>query len=149
MKTTMVALVMLGAAVHAGDLAGHYYLQNVREVGSELLLKPDGTFDYMLAYGAADYWAKGTWRTSNGAVILNSDAGQPKAAFRLVRSSAKTVPGIRVFVLAPNGRPVPNIDLMLKMPAGHTWPGPILAEAFIPDAGKPQNRNIWDPGLPL
>ena len=47
MKTTMVALVMLGAAAHAGDLAGHYYLQNVREMGSELLLKPDGTFDYM------------------------------------------------------------------------------------------------------
>ena len=77
MKTTLVALAMLGAAAHAGDLAGHYYLQNVREVGSELLLKPDGTFDYMLAYGAADYWAKGTWRTSNGAVILNSGAGQP------------------------------------------------------------------------
>jgi hypothetical protein len=139
MKATLVALVMLGAAAHAGDLAGHYYLQNVREVGSELLLKPDGTFDYMLAYGAADYWAKGTWRTSNGAVILNSDAGQPKAAFQLLRSIAKTVPGIRVFVLAPQGRPVPNIDVTLQ-----TAGGPSEARtdsdgvAFFPNAGKPQ-----------
>src|SRR5262245_46717872 len=114
MKTTMVALVMLGAAAHAGDLAGHYYLQNVREVGSELLLKPDGSFEYMLAYGAADYWAKGTWRTSDGAVILNSNPGEAKPAFRLVRSSAKASPGIRIFVLAPNGRAVPNIDVTLQ-----------------------------------
>lgn len=61
MKRPLVSLVMLvGAVAHAADLAGRYSLQNVREVGSELVLKPDGTFEYMLAYGAADYWAKGS-----------------------------------------------------------------------------------------
>ena len=79
MKTTLVALVMLGVAVHAGDLAGHYYLQNVREVGSELLLKPDGTFDYMLAYGAADYWAKGTCRSpGSSAATRGSCSADPR-----------------------------------------------------------------------
>ncbi|TGV77628.1 hypothetical protein EN788_67460, partial [Mesorhizobium sp. M2D.F.Ca.ET.145.01.1.1] len=52
---------LLGAANPAsaagckpGDagLAGHYYLRGVMEVGSELLLKKDGSFEFMLAYGA-------------------------------------------------------------------------------------------------
>ena len=64
------------------DLSGHYVLQGVMEVGSELLLKPDGSFEYMLAYGAADYWAKGTWRQEGNAVVLHS-SGKEEAPFRL------------------------------------------------------------------
>src|SRR3989442_9049411 len=118
MKTIMISMMMLGAAAHAGDLAGHYYLQHVREVGSELLLKPDGSFEYLLAYGAADYWAKGTWRVVDGAVVLDSQAAEAKPPFRLARSDAKTIPGDRVFVMAPNGRHVPNIDVVLEEEGG-------------------------------
>jgi len=112
MKAILISLAVMSAP--AADFAGHYYLQNVREAGSELLLKADGTFDYMLAYGAADYWAKGTWKSDQDGVILNSSERERKAPFRLVRSEAKRIPGIRVFVLAPNGRPVPNMDLTLE-----------------------------------
>ena len=113
MKEFLVSLAMMSSGAQAADLAGHYYLQNVREVGSELVLKSDGTFEYMLAYGAADYWAKGTWRAADGAAILESTVGEPKPPFRLVRSSAQQIPGVRVFVHAANGRPVPNIDVAL------------------------------------
>ena len=68
------------------DAAGHYVLQGVMEVGSELMLKPDGTFEYMLAYGAADYWAKGTWKQEGKAVILHSN-GKEEAPFRRQRVS--------------------------------------------------------------
>jgi len=51
-------------------LAGHYYLHGVMEVGSELLLKPDGHFDYMLAYGALDELASGCWSREGGTVTL-------------------------------------------------------------------------------
>ncbi len=50
------------------SLAGHYYLRGVMEVGSELLLKADGRFEYMLAYGALDELASGCW-TRNGAIV--------------------------------------------------------------------------------
>src|SRR6478672_6591931 len=93
MKIIILSAVMLTAAAQAGDFAGHYYLQNVREVGSELLLKPDGSFEYMLAYGAADYWAKGTWQFQEGAVVLNSTAGEAKSPFRLLRSKSAKTPG--------------------------------------------------------
>lgn len=62
----VLALCSLSSAALAcspGDkrLAGHYYLNGVMEVGSELLLRPDGSFEFMLAYGANDQYGKGCW----------------------------------------------------------------------------------------
>jgi hypothetical protein len=73
----MVALqpAAASAACSLADpsLAGHYYLQGVMEVGSELLLKADGRFEYMLAYGALDELASGCWTRNGGVVTLHAD----------------------------------------------------------------------------
>lgn len=53
-------------------LAGHYYLKGVREVGSEIILRPDGRFEYMLAYGSDDEFAQGTWAVRNGRLVLRT-----------------------------------------------------------------------------
>jgi hypothetical protein len=114
MRKGLLCFLAIGVvAAQAADVAGHYYLQHFREVGSELLLRPDGNFDFMLAYGAADYWAKGTWRAENGYVLLNSAPGEEKPPFRLLRSSAANAAAIRIRVVAANGRAVPNIDVIL------------------------------------
>lgn len=55
------------------SLAGHYYLSGIREVGSELLLKPDARFEWMLAYGAMDQSASGTWRVEGSTLTLTSE----------------------------------------------------------------------------
>jgi hypothetical protein len=60
-------------------LVGHYYLSGVTEVGSELLLKPDGTFEWMLAYGAVDQAARGTWKRDGLKVILAANKGDQSA----------------------------------------------------------------------
>jgi uncharacterized protein len=44
---SLTALAMLDA--RGEDIAGHYILRGVMEVGSELLLKADGSFEYALA----------------------------------------------------------------------------------------------------
>lgn len=51
------------AACTAGvpALVGHYYLEGMMEVGSELLLYPDGRFEFALAYGANDQYGRGCW----------------------------------------------------------------------------------------
>src|ERR1035437_8509328 len=114
MKTLLILLMALAPLTARGeDLAGHYVLRGVMEVGSELWLKPDGSFEYMLAYGAADYSAKGTWRHEGDAVILNS-AGKEEAPFRLLRSEAGKRGRIRVWVMGKNGRGVANIRVELK-----------------------------------
>src|ERR1019366_9294827 len=71
----------------------------------------------MLAYGAADYSAKGTWRREKDAVVLSSTGGKP-APFRLLRSSASKASGVRVWVKGPGGQPVEHIEVRLKTPAG-------------------------------
>jgi hypothetical protein len=119
MNRALLWVVAAGLAVaQTGNFAGHYYLQNLREVGSELLLRPDGSFEFMLAYGAADYSAKGTWKAQGGAVILNSAAGKPAPPFSLVRSTANREPAIVVRVQGPNGRGIPNIDVVLGTAMG-------------------------------
>jgi hypothetical protein len=52
------------------SLAGHYYMRGVMEVGSELQLKANGEFEYMLAYGALDEYARGCWSREGQIVTL-------------------------------------------------------------------------------
>ena len=119
MKTQLAVMILLvSLAAHAQDAAGHYGLRGVMEVGSELLLKPDGTFEYMLAYGAADYWAKGTWKQEGKDVVLHS-SGKEEPPFRFLRSEPGKPGRIRVWVLGQNGKGVPNIHVGLKTGEQH------------------------------
>lgn len=118
-KIAMVSLMALAALIARGeDLAGQYILRGVMEVGSELLLKSDGTFEYGLTYGAADYWAKGTWRHENNNVVLNS-AGRKEAPFRLLRSEAGKPSTTRVWVVGKNGQGVEDIQVSLQAADQH------------------------------
>lgn len=81
------ATLPLAAPAHAEadkDVVGHYYLQGVRETGSELLLMPDGRFQWYLAYGAVDQNAEGTWSRKKDVVTLKAMGPDPsKPLFRL------------------------------------------------------------------
>lgn len=119
MKTVVVAFLLLfGLPALAQDASGDYVLQGVMEVGSELMLKPDGTFEYMLAYGAADYWAKGTWKQEGQAVVLHSN-GKDEAPFRLTKSDPGKAGRIRVWVIGKNGKGIANIHVGLQAGKEH------------------------------
>jgi len=138
-KAALVLFSALSVLIARGeDMAGHYVLRGVMEVGSELLLKSDGTFEYMLAYGAADYWAKGTWRQENNHVVLNS-AGRKEAPFRLLRSEAGETGKIRVWVIGKNGHGVENIEVALDA-AGQHFDARTTSDglAEFPSAAKPR-----------
>ena len=64
---SLLSLSIPAVAADQAALAGHYYLQGVTEVGSELLLKKDGRFEWMLSYGAVDQQASGDWRVAGDA----------------------------------------------------------------------------------
>ncbi len=79
----MAASLAQEVAENAG-LADHYYLSGVMETGSELLLRPDGTFDFYISYGAVDLTARGTWRRDGNGVLLTAaapDANKPLFAY--------------------------------------------------------------------
>lgn len=48
------------------SLAGHDVMRGMMEVGSELRLQANGSFDYMLAYGALDEFASRSRCTWSG-----------------------------------------------------------------------------------
>jgi hypothetical protein len=75
------------ASASTSALAGHYYLSGVMETGSELLLKPDGTFEWFISYGAMDQFAHGRWLSDGRMVILSADTpdDRPLFAFRDVK----------------------------------------------------------------
>ena len=98
--------------LRAQNPAGQYELVGEREVGSELLLRANGRFDYGMASGAVDYQAQGTWKKDGAAVVLTTDR-TVAPPFRLLRSFATKEPGTRVWVKAPNGHGVPNIDVAI------------------------------------
>ncbi len=81
-----LAAIALGMAApaEAAGVEGHYYLEGVMETGSELLLRPDGRFQFYLAYGALDVFAEGKWREDKSHVLLESD--RPKPGYEAVQA---------------------------------------------------------------
>ncbi len=90
-----------GGLACAREMAGTYAWMGVHEVGA------DGTFEYMLAYGAADYSAQGNTVMLNSAPV----SGPP---FRLKNETLTKMPGIRVWVEGANGLKATGSGLELR-----------------------------------
>lgn len=79
----LAAMMLLQAASAApamppAALAGLYDGSQM-EMAAELVLHPDGRFDYGLSYGALDEEASGRWSATADAVTLRSDPVTPPA----------------------------------------------------------------------
>lgn len=131
----------------AKSLAGHYYLQGVREVGSELLLKADGSFEWFISYGSVDQFARGRWSVAQDQLELRSVGPEHAPVFRLfseeemrVRHPAEAgtwvaivgmpqvgpMPGAEVTFETKSGKRVTAVtdaygDAVAEMPAGEVW----------------------------
>jgi hypothetical protein len=105
-------------------LAGHYYLEGgPREVGSELLLKDSGQFEWALMYGAADYGAKGTWKQTGKRLVLSSTPS-PEPIFRMFgegdyHTTKPAEPGRWIAIVGvPNMGPVADIEVRFEARSG-------------------------------
>lgn len=83
----LTAFLASPALAQAPERSGHYYLRGVMETGSELMLRPDGRFQWYLVYGALDLFAEGKWTEKDGAVILTAERTKdvPQPAFQTLR----------------------------------------------------------------
>lgn len=144
---SLLSLSIQAVAADQAALAGHYYLQGVTEVGSELLLKKDGRFEWMLSYGAVDQQASGDWRVAGDAVTLVSGNGGKEPQFRVFDESEMNIKkpaaagqwvaivgfprvgpmaGVEVRFEAKSGKTatavsVQNGDAIVAMPASEIW----------------------------
>jgi len=132
MKTLILAAALalspLLAAAGPADpaLAGHYYLKNVREVGSELLLKPDGSFEGSMSYGAVDSYAKGKWQRQGDKVVLQTAGPDKEPDFRLFRDEELRIrkpaePGTWLAIVGmPSVGPMAGVEVTFESKAGKT-----------------------------
>jgi hypothetical protein len=136
------------AANQDEGIAGHYTLQ-AREIGSQLVLQPDSTFDAMIVYAGAQGAAKGHWKRAGDTLLLTSDAVEPpaeKLLFNLSRThslaelkDAHLPDGGDAFKQAKNHY-VLNLRFARSSPVPSIAPVTVLFEF---DEG-PETRLIWD-----
>ncbi|WP_313809489.1 hypothetical protein [Sphingobium sp.] len=69
----LAAFLATPALAQSTGHAGHYYLRGVMETGSELMLHPDGRFQWYLVYGALDLFAEGRWTEKDNSITLTSE----------------------------------------------------------------------------
>jgi len=81
------------APVTRESLAG-VYDGGQMEVGAQLELKPDGRFQYELAYGAMDESAAGTWELKDGGVFLTTVPAVKSPEFVLVSDTPEPRGGL-------------------------------------------------------
>jgi hypothetical protein len=141
--------------VTRASLAGAYDGGQM-EVGAQLILKPDGHFEYELAYGALDEEAKGTWEFKDNLVLLTtvpaavpprfiivSDTPEPRGGL-WVRLTKVLVEGMRqrvILIYSPNPQDADEADVnddgSVDIPAGK-HPISFLPEIPVyPIQGKP------------
>jgi hypothetical protein len=132
------------APITRASLAGNYDGHQM-EVGAELLLKPDGHFQYELAYGALDESAEGTWDIKGNAVLLTTVPAVKLPRFVVVTDTPEPNGGLyirltkpvmqgarqRVFLIyAPTEQP----DMVEVADDGHVpFPGGRRPTAIVPE----------------
>lgn len=81
LRFSLLALALLASAAQAADpiedrqraaLAGHYTLEGAADAASELVLKPDGRFEWSLSYGLMVESASGRWNVGADSVVLTT-----------------------------------------------------------------------------
>ncbi len=123
----MPVLVLAAAAV-SSPLVGQYALTGVREAAGGLELGADGRFRYALSYGALDEQAEGRWRLEGGRVLLTTDPAPKPPAWTAVAAEAGEPGVFAVLLEGPDGRPIPNIEVEVRLKDGSLEKGTTRAD---------------------
>jgi len=119
-RTIACALtVFASAATFAqSSIVGDYRLADGPDVAGELVLKPDGRFQYALAAGALDEQAEGRWVVADGQVRLYTEPKPRPAVFSAgPRTVTKDGP-LKLLVTWPNGEGIAGVDFTIGFDFG-------------------------------
>jgi hypothetical protein len=155
-KTAEIAPVQAATSSITRDSLSGEYDGGQMEVAARLLLKPDGHFNYELAYGALDEAADGTWDFKDGAVFLTtvpavtpprfvveSNRPDPRGGLWVKLSNGQVLEGApqRLYLLYGKDDPPDMVEVgadgHVPLP-GNRWPSAIVPEIPVyPIASQP------------
>ena len=125
MRPGSILLALMAAAHTPAGVGptGHYRLADGPDTASELILLPDGRFDYALAAGALDEAATGSW-TSDGKVVRLTTRPKPvPAVFSAAAVASDPKQGLTIKAVAPDGSGIALIDFTITFADGSTEEG--------------------------
>jgi hypothetical protein len=101
----------LGPFCGKGDKSwvGKYEMRGVPEVGSQLVIRKDGSFVFELAYGANDQYGKGCWTQTDRLIALFADNGR-----KISGDHTPDTRGFKGLILEKSGR-----DLLWRIAGSH------------------------------
>jgi hypothetical protein len=114
---TLAAALLLAAPAAPASLAGHYRL-HVHEAASEIVLHPNGRFEYGLAYGALDEEATGRWRRVGNHVLLTTMPKPVPAVFSAGKTAHISEAPLALHATWSNGRGIPGMDFRVDFDSG-------------------------------
>ncbi len=119
-KLLALPLLAMLAAAGPSRLEGAYMLVGVREAAGGLELMADGRFRYGFTYGALDEQAEGHWRQEGNRILLTTDPTPRPPEWSLVLAEPGEPKLFALILEGPNGRPIPNIEVEVRMNDGST-----------------------------
>ena len=112
----LMPLLLVGAG--PASITGEYRLVGMREAAGGLELGADGRFRYGFSYGALDEQAEGRWRREGNRILLTTDPPPSPPDWSLVVAEPGEPKLFALILEGPNGRPIPNIAVEVRMQDG-------------------------------
>ncbi|MEA3000671.1 MAG: hypothetical protein QOK17_2504 [Sphingomonadales bacterium] len=123
MRAKAIACLLLVAAAPAHHRAapgpaGHYRLAGGPDVASEILLRPDGRFQFFLMEGALDEQAQGRWTAQGSRIKLVTLPKPVPPVFSAGPATRTAETPLKLRVTWPDGRGIATIDLRVGFDSG-------------------------------
>ena len=106
------------AAVADDGLAGRYRVDDGPDVASELILRPNGKFDYFLMAGSLDEQAQGSWQVDGETLRLMTIPKPVAAVFSRGPASTTADGKLVLHVTNPAGRGIASVHFTLGFDTG-------------------------------
>ena len=120
----LAAACLFAGPALAGDAAiGRYRAAEGPDVASELIIKPDGHFEYALAAGALDLQAKGRWVRNGDHVELFTEPKPVPPVFATATNGTTREEALTVLVSWPDGSGIAGINLLIGFAQGEPVDG--------------------------
>jgi hypothetical protein len=114
----LVAFALVGAAPPAPYPVGYYRLTGEQDVVSQLVVRRDGIFEYILAAGALDQYARGRWHRVGNQLRLTSEPKPVPPVFTATAARKTVEAPLVLHVLWPSGRDAVGTDLKIEFATG-------------------------------
>lgn len=135
-------LLLIAAAAPTAAPVGSYRLTGEPDVASELVLQPDGHFQYMLAAGALDERAEGRWTTNGHSIWLTTEPKPQPAVFSAGPAGKSSEAPLAFKVQWPNGRGIAGVDFVLGFEAGDPIDGYTQEDGWVLEPTE-RRRPTW------